>query len=280
MDGSFTAIAGSAIDSEILFTGQRFDAPMGLHQFRMRLVDSRTGRFICRDPLGYPSGPNAYAQWFVPSASDPLGLDDQVLPAGFQFDDTALALQYWKYFSGKHKSVYIDLLSSLYGLCNLCTCSPDCDIQSCRSDAQRIAASIYMTLEYNWTWLWLANITSKHAYQGYLCWEWAWAFYDAFKKAAGTSKCFDATLGKAYDNTPDGGKDFTDVHYWLRIDSKCDQGKYVYVDDSYSNSTGDFVYDVPPFSSNPSWSPVYLEYDPYGSTNVQKRSKCVIPKAY
>ena len=64
----------SAVDNDVLFTGQRFDVQTHLHLFRKRWLDAISGRFITRDPLKYPDGPNAYAGWFVPKHSDPQGL--------------------------------------------------------------------------------------------------------------------------------------------------------------------------------------------------------------
>jgi RHS repeat-associated protein len=79
LDGSTsTVLATSAFDSEILFTGQRFDLLTFLHLFRMRWIDSLTGRFESRDPIGYAAGPNFYAGWFVPHFVDPIGLTPYV----------------------------------------------------------------------------------------------------------------------------------------------------------------------------------------------------------
>jgi len=74
LNGEMSAIADSAVDNEILFNGQRFDYVTTLSLFRNRYFDSITGRFISRDPLDYPDGPNEYAPWFIPSATDPTGL--------------------------------------------------------------------------------------------------------------------------------------------------------------------------------------------------------------
>ena len=64
----------SAIDNGVLFTGQRFDAATKLHLFRLRWFDSNSGRFLARDPLKYPDGPNVYAGWFANKGVDPLGV--------------------------------------------------------------------------------------------------------------------------------------------------------------------------------------------------------------
>ncbi|MEI8383981.1 MAG: RHS repeat-associated core domain-containing protein, partial [Planctomycetota bacterium] len=80
LTGSMSAVrSSSAVGMEVLFTGQRFEELTKLHLFRMRWFDSLTGRFIGRDPLGYPDGMNAYAGWFVPNTADAFGLESYLL---------------------------------------------------------------------------------------------------------------------------------------------------------------------------------------------------------
>ncbi len=74
LNGAMSAILlDSAFESEILFTGQHFDSSTRLYLFRNRHFDSLMGRFITRDPLDYPNGPNTYAGWFAPDKVDPYG---------------------------------------------------------------------------------------------------------------------------------------------------------------------------------------------------------------
>ncbi|MEM6259385.1 MAG: RHS repeat-associated core domain-containing protein [Planctomycetota bacterium] len=75
--------AGAALDadgiSDVLnpytYTGRRLDDETGLHYFRARYHDAVLGRFLERDPLGYPDGLNSYAAYHVMwGGVDPSGL--------------------------------------------------------------------------------------------------------------------------------------------------------------------------------------------------------------
>lgn len=56
------------------FTARRFDIETGLYYFRARYYNSKQGRFISRDPLGYIDGANLYAGYFVMwMKTDPTG---------------------------------------------------------------------------------------------------------------------------------------------------------------------------------------------------------------
>lgn len=67
-------LSSSAIDSNILFTGQRLDSTTSLFMFRHRILHTGIGGFLTRDPILYQDGPNMYAAWFVPNGIDPYGL--------------------------------------------------------------------------------------------------------------------------------------------------------------------------------------------------------------
>lgn len=74
LDGTMSVIrTSSSFDVDCLFTGQLYDGATNLHLFRNRYFDSNSGRFVTRDPLKYPDGPNMYAGSFVPSSTDPTG---------------------------------------------------------------------------------------------------------------------------------------------------------------------------------------------------------------
>ena len=62
------------------FTSRELDDKSGLYYFRARYYDSQLGRFVGRDPNGYPEGinkytegMNLYAAYFVPEDVDPSG---------------------------------------------------------------------------------------------------------------------------------------------------------------------------------------------------------------
>ncbi|MEI8383979.1 MAG: RHS repeat-associated core domain-containing protein [Planctomycetota bacterium] len=114
LTGSMSAVrSSSAVGMEVLFTGQRFEELTKLHLFRMRWFDSLTGRFIGRDPLGYPDGMNAYAGWFVPGGVDLLGLEITVHPDQIAWMQRRMA----DLFKGGIKNTYISkiLANANYG---------------------------------------------------------------------------------------------------------------------------------------------------------------------
>lgn len=54
--------AGGAVatTNEFLFTGENVDPATGVVYLRARYYDANTGRFISKDPVGFPDGPNRY----------------------------------------------------------------------------------------------------------------------------------------------------------------------------------------------------------------------------
>jgi RHS repeat-associated protein len=82
-DAGGSPIAVSAIGNDINFGGQRYDAELGLYDFRTRFYDPRVGRFISRDSVGAWGDPgslgngNAYANNNPHSLSDPTGMAEQ-----------------------------------------------------------------------------------------------------------------------------------------------------------------------------------------------------------
>ena len=74
LNGTMTTIlSGSSIDSELLFTGQRFDTASSLNNFRNRYLNSQLGTFCTRDSLYFLNNFNVYAAAFVPNDTDPSG---------------------------------------------------------------------------------------------------------------------------------------------------------------------------------------------------------------
>ena len=51
----------SAVGNRYLFTGREYDQETGLYSYRARYYDSRIGRFLSRDPVGYSAGLNLYS---------------------------------------------------------------------------------------------------------------------------------------------------------------------------------------------------------------------------
>ncbi|MFI4859773.1 MAG: RHS repeat domain-containing protein [Phycisphaerales bacterium JB063] len=75
MTPAFVDKAFTDHDQQRGFQGLRHDEESGLIENRARMLDPSTGRFLQRDPLGYPDGMNSYAAYHVTLDSvDPYGL--------------------------------------------------------------------------------------------------------------------------------------------------------------------------------------------------------------
>ncbi|MBX2852628.1 MAG: hypothetical protein KTR15_12890 [Phycisphaeraceae bacterium] len=73
-DGT-TVRSSSSLGNGYTHTGHRLDEETGLHYFRARYHDPALGRFLERDPLGYPDGLNTYAAYHVMYGGvDPSGM--------------------------------------------------------------------------------------------------------------------------------------------------------------------------------------------------------------
>jgi hypothetical protein len=114
--------------------------------------------------------------------------------------------------------------------------------------------------------------------KGYLCWEWAWAFMDAFasaiqvspatSKAAVGSKCFRAKLVGSEKLVGDLGY----VHFWLKISSTDPSKQTVYVDDGFARART-FVHTTVP---DVSWNGYLVDPD---LINSYPRTSCDVPGA-
>ncbi len=81
-----TVRASSAINNRWMFTAREWDKETMTFYFRLRYYGSRHNRFLSRDPLGYPSGSNTYAGYYIPGRIDPLGLDPIINVGGMDGD--------------------------------------------------------------------------------------------------------------------------------------------------------------------------------------------------
>jgi RHS repeat-associated protein len=71
--------ASGAVQNNLRYPGQYFDAETGLHYNDRRFYDPDTGRYLTRDPLGFAGGTNLYAY----AAHNPTNLIDptgEILP--------------------------------------------------------------------------------------------------------------------------------------------------------------------------------------------------------
>lgn len=80
LDANAAADADNISDvlNSYTYTGRRLDNESGLLYFRARYHDPVLGRFLERDPLGYPDGLNTYAAYHVMyGGTDPMGLNSR-----------------------------------------------------------------------------------------------------------------------------------------------------------------------------------------------------------
>jgi RHS repeat-associated protein len=102
--GKVVASTGTSENNRLFCTKER-SASLGLDNFGFRYYDSELGRFIQRDPAGYPNGPNNYLYCSNNPANgiDPLGLIDISIfpkPKGFREKDEGVFKKgdpYWDY---------------------------------------------------------------------------------------------------------------------------------------------------------------------------------------
>ena len=84
--GATTQIAGdSGVYNPYRYTGQEWDAELGMYNLRARHYSSSLGRFLARDPIGYASGTNLMAYCL----GDPINRID---PSGLQPDSPSATL--------------------------------------------------------------------------------------------------------------------------------------------------------------------------------------------
>ncbi len=128
-----------------------------------------------------------------------------------------------------------------------------------KAEAARIAAAIKNTFDKNNPWYW-PSLTKDQRNKGYYCYQWAYAFEDAFNSES-SGKFFAARVEEASDSEGH-------VHFWVAITSKSDPKNTVYVDDGFCD--GDYVHSKRPIPDG--WS--------LGTPGDKPREKVSVPPAY
>ena len=144
------------------------------------------------------------------------------------------------------------------------------------AEADRIAAAIQNTFDKNATSLWIRNdiltlgLGTEQRRKGYYCYEWTYAFQDAFNfetsgkydegsNVNSSSKNFTSNIQSASAGEP--------VHYWLKITCKKTGGS-IYIDDGFAD--GNYVHKRAPIPRG------YV----LGNPNDMPRNQCNPPPAY
>ncbi len=258
-----------------LWQGGRLDTITGDYQFGARDYNPVLMRWMTNDPIGLGGGdPNTYRMERddVTSVVDPTGLQiGGSLGGPSSYNPPVTPLSPME--SGTHE------MSNLVGY--LMEISPKSNITEMKQIANAIANT--WTMNYKTT---MPRRANDQRAKGYFCYEWAYAFEDAFNSQSST-KSFKATVEGAEV------KDTELVHAWLRITS-CATGKSIYVDDGFMirNQKGKPVYvhksapigsyTLNPFAQddNPRTSPkvnVPPAMDPSGNPIKPKESTSVRP---
>jgi RHS repeat-associated protein len=117
--GEVEAYHTQAIEQNLRFQGQYFDAETGLHYNTFRYYDPGVGRFVTQDPIGLLGGNNLYQ--YAPNALgwiDPLGWAGNPATAThitYQGIDAATGKPYVGYASMQGNKVGTDVLNYRYG---------------------------------------------------------------------------------------------------------------------------------------------------------------------
>jgi RHS repeat-associated protein len=182
-----------------LHQGGRYDDASGLYHFRHRDFSPTLGRWVSQDPIGFAGGDAnlyRYVHNDPTNRTDPTGLAD----------------------------------NSLYSLPSRLGDTATSD--EAKDEARRIGDAIRNTFDGSNTPWRLPSWTNDQRNKGYYCYEWAYAFENAFKlESSGKYFTFEVEAASA--------PDAIGVHYWLKITSK-ETGRVTYVDDGFAN--GDYVH--------------------------------------
>ena len=76
-DSAGVVQAVSSEGNRYLYTGREWDEELSLYHYRARMYDSRSGRFVSRDPIGYLDGHSLYRAYFGLDELDPSGLSKE-----------------------------------------------------------------------------------------------------------------------------------------------------------------------------------------------------------
>lgn len=90
---TYGQLDSSSVNNNILFTGRPYYASTGNYDFRQRVYNFSTGRFLQKDPLGYINGYNTYAAYFIPHQIDPFGTNVLVIGGGGALVTIAILLE-------------------------------------------------------------------------------------------------------------------------------------------------------------------------------------------
>jgi RHS repeat-associated protein len=144
------------------------------------------------------------------------------------------------------------------------------------AEAESIASAIAATFNSNWRWEWQRTVpfVKSERAKGYFCYEWAYAFEDAFN--ASSQGGFIARVKAAKAERDSDGDELT--HYWLEISSANNPSEKIFVDDGFWD--GNYIHEIRP--SHPDGTPPSTEtYLPVDQPPVPRNLPGIdIPKVF
>ncbi|XZE43934.1 RHS repeat-associated core domain-containing protein [Pirellulaceae bacterium SH467] len=291
-NSSGTAISSTdaaAVDSIFGYTGRNWDSDIGMQYNRARWYDPQTGRWLSQDPIGFAAG-DANLYRYVGNkptmATDPTGLQEPTaLPTPEEMERIRRELGRNRAMGGialgahghgvpagsfaRNDGVFrggIDPDALARRLSAMATSAEG------KSEGDRVGRAIANTFNQNSGWWRFPKIPlfgpderSKRIF----CYEWAWAFHDAFMHESSG----DHFKAKVQSSITDDLK----VHYWLKITS-ADGKTEVYVDDGFwetDEKTGVriYIHDAKPMGGA-------YKFDSGGPISEKSRDKVWAPPFY
>jgi RHS repeat-associated protein len=251
----------------ITYAGMEHDDETGLYYDHERYYSSATATWESQDPLTFSSGDTNFYRYVgnnVTDATDPSGLADGAANgAGAALANPPNPPAPPAAPPAAHPVAPLSgLKNALIGISKTCPA---------KKEAVRIGQAIENTFNYHWNWPSSGSLAplwggTNDKVKGYYCYEWAYAFQDAFGyESSGTYfKARVEGVSKPDPNDPDNAF----IHAWLSITS-LETGKSVFVDDGFMYA-GAYVHTTPPTGG---WPGTFMPGD-------RPRSQCHVPTAY
>ncbi|MDX1929892.1 MAG: RHS repeat-associated core domain-containing protein [Pirellulaceae bacterium] len=226
--GKLVSETNAAVDLIFGYTGKQLDEATGLQHNLFRWYDSGLGQWMSEDLLGFAGGDSNLKRYVDNATANALDL------------------------TGLKKGAKLDQLGEMLKAIS--------KSQEAVQEASRLSAIINHTFELNRKWNWAAFSIFNQKVKGYYCYEWAWAFKNAYDYV----QCRSFTVEMhAVGDFASGS-----VHAYVKITS-VETGKFVYVDDGFGLTGGGQVHTTPPIGG--------IYKSPMQFTDELAEVKCDVP---